>query len=67
MGTSWHCPHAKRMDKVGGIFQCGVDGQICLKQQYCPSKRAYEITAGVGSCQKRQKGTKKGGDGSDLP
>lgn len=64
MGTMWYCPNAVRMDKVnGGIYQCAVDGQVCLKQQYCPSKRAYEITAGVKSCAKYNQ-RKKGGDGT---
>lgn len=62
MGTSWQCPNAVRMDKVNGIFQCKADGQICLKQQYCPSKRAYEITVGYKSCKKYLE--RKGGDGT---
>lgn len=53
MGISWHCPHEKRMDRIGnGIIQCALDGQICLHQQYCPGKRKYEITAGYVKCGK---------------
>ena len=53
MGMSWHCRHEKRMDKIGtGIIQCKVDDQICLHQQYCPSKRCYEITASYAKCGK---------------
>ena len=55
VGMSWHCENEKRMDRIGsGIIQCKVDGQICLCQQYCPSKRIYEITASVGKCEKRK-------------
>ena len=60
MGTSWDCPNARRMDKVNGIYQCAVDGQVCLKQQYCPQKRRYEITVASKACEKRR----KGGDGA---
>ena len=60
MGTSWDCPNARRMDKLNGIYECAVDGHVCLKQQYCPSKRRYEITVGSKSCEKRNG---KGGDG----
>lgn len=54
MGMSFHCRHERHMDKVGtGIIQCEVDDQICLHQQYCPSKRTYEITASYVKCGKR--------------
>lgn len=57
MGMSFHCEYEKRMDRIGtGIIQCGIDGQVCLNQQYCPSKRIYEITASVGKCEKRKRG-----------
>lgn len=57
MGASFHCPYEKRMDKIGtGIIQCKVDEQICMYQQYCPSKRIYEITAGFGKCEKYKAG-----------
>ena len=71
MGISFHCPYEKRMDKIGaGIIQCDVDGHICLNQQYCPSKRIYEITAAVGRCEKRKRGkpeiTEDGRDTADA-
>lgn len=54
MGISWHCPHEKRRDKAGaGVIECDTDRQICPNQQYCPSKRKYELTASVGKCGKR--------------
>ena len=63
MGMSWHCEHEKRMDKIGtGIIQCALDGQICLNQQYCPSKRRYEITASYAKCGKRNGEEKENGD-----
>ena len=56
MGASWHCPHEKRMDRIGtGIIQCKVDEQICLHQQYCPSKRKYEVTISSEKCPKRNR------------
>ena len=72
MGTSWYCPNAVKMDKVtNGIYQCRVDGQICLKQQYCPSKRKYERTVGAKSCSKyREREQEEDGRGvteRDLP
>lgn len=70
MGTSWYCPNAVKMNKVNGIYQCRVDGQICLKQQYCPSKRKYEITVGAKSCKKYHEKEEENGRGvteRDLP
>ena len=61
MGMSFHCHHEKRMDKIQtGIIQCKVDDQICLHQQYCPSKRCYEITASYKKC-----GKLTAGDGNE--
>ena len=36
------------------MILCGVDGQVCEHQQYCPSKRAYEITISAKKCAKKE-------------
>ena len=37
---------------------CRLDRCLCDKQQYCPAKKMYENTAGIGSCKKRNLGHK---------
>ena len=36
------------------MILCGADGKVCDKQQYCPSKRMYEVTAGAGNCARKE-------------
>lgn len=53
MGMSFHCRMEQHRDKTRtGVIQCKADDQICLHQQYCPSKRCYEITASYLKCRK---------------
>ena len=51
MGMSYHCPKANGRT-AEGVILC-ADGKVCEKQQYCQSKRAYENTPGIGSCERR--------------
>lgn len=57
MGTSFFCPNAVKSKSE--MIVCRLDRCLCDKQQYCPAKRMYENTAGVGNCKKRKEGTKQ--------
>lgn len=58
MGTSFFCPNAIKYSR-DGMLTCRLDRCLCDKQQYCPAKRMYENTAGIGTCKKRTMGQKK--------
>lgn len=58
MGTSFFCPNAFKESRTEMLI-CRLDRCLCDKQQYCPAKRMYENTAGIGNCKKRTMGLKK--------
>lgn len=48
----YRCPKADGRT-ADGMILCR-DGKLCAKQQYCQSRRVYENTPGVGSCERRK-------------
>lgn len=58
MGTSFFCPNAVKKSRDQMII-CRLDRCLCEKQQYCPAKRMYENTAGIGNCKRRAEGMKE--------
>ena len=57
MGVSYFCPHAVKKGR-NDMLICRLDRCLCGKQQYCPAKRMYENTAGIGNCEKRKEAAK---------
>lgn len=53
MGVSYFCPNAMKKNR-NDMLICRLDRCLCGKQQYCPAKRMYENTAGIGNCEKRK-------------